>query len=44
MQNYTKISLSGERKNRQMLVAFFDSKGIKQTEWTVGIKDLTTPK
>ena len=44
MQNYTKISLSGERKNRQMLVAFFDSKGIKQNEWTVGIKDLTTPK
>jgi alkaline phosphatase D len=44
MQNYSKITFSGERKNRQMNVAFFDPKGIKQTEWSVGIKELTSTK
>ncbi len=44
MQNYTKITFTGERKNRQMLVEFFDPKGVKQTEWSIGIKQLLSPK
>lgn len=40
MQNYTKISLSGDKKNRQMNVAFFDSKGNKQADWTIGANEL----
>ena len=44
MQNYTKISLSGDKKNRKMLVEFFDTKGIKQTEWSTTVKDLKSPK
>ena len=44
MQNYTKISLNGERKNRQMKVEFFDPKGIKQAEWETSIKALKNSK
>lgn len=44
MQNYTKISFSGLRKDRLMKVEFFDPKGVKQAEWQVALKDLTTPK
>lgn len=44
MQNYTKITFSGERKTREMKVEFFDPKGIKQAEWTTNIKELSSPK
>lgn len=44
MQNYTKISFSGTRRERVMKVEFFDPKGIKQTEWQVALKDLLSPK
>lgn len=40
MQNYTKISFSGDRKNRIMKVEFFNPKGVKQTEWSIGIKEM----
>lgn len=40
MQNYSKISFSGDRKNRVMKVEFYNPKGIKQTEWSVAIKNL----
>jgi len=44
MQNYTKISFSGDKKNRAMKVEFFDPKGIKQTEWITTIKELRSSK
>ncbi len=44
MQNYSKVSFTGDRKNRMMKVEFFNPKGIKQIEWSVGIKDLKSPK
>jgi len=44
MQNYTKITISGDRKNREMKVEFFDPKGIKQTEWNTSVQELKTPK
>jgi len=44
MQNYTKITLSGDKKNREMKVEFFNPKGIKQTEWITNIKELKSSK
>jgi alkaline phosphatase D len=44
MQNYSKLSFFGDRKNRIMKVEFFNPKGVKQIEWSVGIKDLKSPK
>lgn len=44
MQNYTKISFSGIKKERMMKVEFFNPKGVKQTEWEVNIKQLKSPK
>lgn len=44
MQNFTKITLKGLRKDRIMQVEFFDPKGIKLANWEISIKDLTTPK
>lgn len=44
MQNYTKISFTGERKNRQMKVEFFDPKGIRLTEWIVNVADISNEK
>jgi alkaline phosphatase D len=44
MQNYTKISFSGDKKNRAMKVEFFNTKGIKQTEWITTIKELRSSK
>jgi alkaline phosphatase D len=44
MQNYTKISFSGDKKNRAMKAEFFNSKGIKLTEWTTTIKELRSSK
>ena len=44
MQNYTKVSFSGDKKNRAMKVEFFNPKGIKQTEWTTTINELRNTK
>ena len=44
MQNYSKISFLGDRKNRVMKVEFFDPKGVKITDWSVALKDIKTPK
>lgn len=44
MQNYSKISFSGDRKNRVMKVEFFNPKGEKQVDWSIGINDIKTPK
>ena len=44
MQNYSKLSFSGDRKNRQMLVEFYNPKGIKLIDWSINIKDLKSSK
>lgn len=44
MQNYSKISFTGDRKNRVMKVEFFNPKGIKQTEWITSSKELRKSK
>lgn len=43
-QNYGKFSITGERGNRKMTVEFFGTKGDKLGEWSIGQKDLVTPK
>lgn len=43
-QNYTKISFSGERNKRKMLVEFFGVKGDKLGEWSITENDIKTPR
>ena len=43
-QNYGKLSFTGEKGNRKMTVEFFGTKGDKLGEWSVGEKELVTPR
>ena len=43
-QNYGKISFSGAKDNRKMLVEFFGVKGEKLGDWSIGEKELKTPR
>jgi alkaline phosphatase D len=44
MQNYTKISFSGARKDRVMKVEFYNPQGVLQTQWQTNIKALSNSK
>jgi alkaline phosphatase D len=43
-QNYGKFTFTGEKGNRKMTVEFFGTKGDKLGEWSVGEKELVTPR
>ena len=43
-QNYGRISFTGDKGIRKMTVEFFGTKGDKLGEWSVGEKELVTPK
>ena len=44
MQNYTKITLKGLKKERVLQVEIFNPKGEKQANWEISLKELSTPK
>ncbi len=41
IQNYSRVSFTGEKENRRMTVEFLDIKGVKISEWSIPIKELT---
>jgi alkaline phosphatase D len=42
--NYGKLSFSGARGERKLTVEYFDTKGIKLGDWSIGEKELKTNK
>jgi alkaline phosphatase D len=44
MQNYTKITLKGLKKERVLQVEIFNPIREKQANWEISLKELTTPK
>jgi len=44
VQNYVRVSFSGKKRDRKMMVEFIGIKGERLGEWSTSIKDLTAPR